>query len=241
MNLRISKLKLPASLLFFAVFAGLSLPALSACGTVAGQPISAAPSSGVTNAPARNSTATSVDSDKDGIPDSAEKVLGTDPLNPDTDGDGINDLKDKTPTWVDTPFTPTTGPVGFQITGIWVENNYDLVTKQNMSDHLQLELKNASGNDINNLVAYYIITDQKTGQKQSYLVPLNNYVLKAGSTSTIHFDQLSGPAHFRANPNSLYARSTNALDFSVIINAAGYQAQTATATKGAGGAEIAGD
>ena len=30
------------------------------------------------------------DTDGDGIPDAAEPVLGTDPLNADTDGDGIN-------------------------------------------------------------------------------------------------------------------------------------------------------
>jgi hypothetical protein len=37
--------------------------------------------------------------------DYSDKVLGTDPLNPDTDGDGINDMQDKNPTYAD--FTPS--------------------------------------------------------------------------------------------------------------------------------------
>ena len=41
-----------------------------------------------------------LDDDNDGLPDLAEKEIGTDPLNPDTDGDGLelcNDLLDKFP------------------------------------------------------------------------------------------------------------------------------------------------
>jgi hypothetical protein len=37
------------------------------------------------------------DADKDGIPDRIEKILGTDPEKPDTDGDGINDGADGNP------------------------------------------------------------------------------------------------------------------------------------------------
>ena len=37
------------------------------------------------------------DSDRDGLTDQQEKILGTDPENPDTDGDGIIDSKDPNP------------------------------------------------------------------------------------------------------------------------------------------------
>lgn len=49
---------------------------------------------------------TSLDTDGDGLPDTAEKLLGTDPRNPDTDGDGKNDKIDPNPTFADN-FVPS--------------------------------------------------------------------------------------------------------------------------------------
>ncbi|MCK5252055.1 MAG: hypothetical protein KAQ96_03865, partial [Thermoplasmata archaeon] len=40
---------------------------------------------------------TQADSDEDGWPDVIETMVGTDPYNPDTDGDGILDSIDPTP------------------------------------------------------------------------------------------------------------------------------------------------
>jgi len=191
--------------------------------------------------PSQNPTNSNLDSDKDGIPDAAEKVLGTDPLNPDTDGDGINDMQDNNPTIADTQVPSSTGQVGFQITNIMVENNYDPVAKKDAPDHLEIELQNTGGKDISNLVAYYTVTDLTTNQKEAYIAPLNNLILKAGETISIHFDQTEGTGHFRANPNGLYSTSKNELNFSVTINADGYQAQTAGVKKDAGGTEVAGD
>jgi hypothetical protein len=186
-----------------------------------------------------NPTTGSMDSDKDGITDTAEKVLGTDPLNPDTDGDGINDMQDKNPTIADFQFQPSTGSVGFKITNLMVENNYDPVAKHDAPDHLEIELQNIEGKDINNLVAYYTITDLTANQKEAYVIPLSSLVLKAGETKSIHFDQAEGPGHFRANPNGLYYISKNELRFSVTISASGYEAQSAEVKKAAGGAETA--
>jgi len=138
---------------------------------------------GVTaSVPTQNPTSGNLDSDKDGIPDTAEKVLGTDALNPDTDGDGINDMQDEGPTIADTQFQPTTGPVGFQITNILVENNYDPVAKKDAPDHLEIELQNTTDQDISSLVAYYTITDLTSNQKESYILPLSGLVLEAGKT-----------------------------------------------------------
>jgi hypothetical protein len=189
------------------------------------------------NVPQQNQTNDSVDSDGDGIPDTAEKVLGTDPLNPDTDGDGINDMQDKTPTIADTQFQPSTGPVGFEITNLMVENNYDPVVKHDAPDHLEIEIQNTAGKDITSLVAYYTITDSTSNQKEAYIHPLDGLMLKAGETKSIHFDQAEGPNHFRANPNGLYYTSKNELHFSVTISASGYEAQSAEVKKDAGGAE----
>ena len=41
--------------------------------------------------------AAGLDTDADGIPDASEVLLGTDPMTPDTAGDGRNDLEDKAP------------------------------------------------------------------------------------------------------------------------------------------------
>ncbi len=59
-----------------------------------------------------------IDSDKDGLSDAEELALGSNPNNPDTDGDGINDAKDpdplnlptKSPLPTTTPAPTTTAP-----------------------------------------------------------------------------------------------------------------------------------
>ena len=191
-----------------------------------------------TPTPTVSHTSGNVDSDGDGIPNSAEKVLGTDPLNPDTDGDGINDLQDTTPTLVDIPPQPSSGPVGFKITSILAQNNYDPVAKHDAPDHLEIELKNTAGINITDLTAYYTITDPTTNQEESYLVPLTGLGLNAGATKSIHFDQQSGMDHFRANPNGMYYTSVDELPFSVTISANGYQAQHAEVNKDAGTVEV---
>ena len=113
------------------------------------------------------------------IPDNAKKLLGIDPLGNDTDGDGVDDLNDSTPTFVDVPPQASTGPVGFRIQNILVENNYDEVAKKDASDHLELVLQSTTNKDILNLTAYYIITDAKINKTESYIRPLNGFVLKA--------------------------------------------------------------
>ena len=200
--------------------------------------VSGCGSGGQNQTPTASPTSGNTDSDRDGIPDSAEKVLGTDPLNADTDGDGINDLQDNNPTLVDIQFHPSSGPVGFNITNILAQNNYDPVAKHDAPDHLEIELQNTAGINITDLTTYYIITNPKTNQKESYLVPLTGLVLNAGATKSIHFDQRSGVDHFRANPNGMYYTSVDELLFSVTISANGYQAQNAEVTRDAGTVEV---
>lgn len=54
-----------------------------------------------------------VDSDKDGLDDVREKQLGTDPNNPDTDGDGLSD-GDEVLIWKTNPLNPDTDGDGFK-------------------------------------------------------------------------------------------------------------------------------
>ncbi|NOX16632.1 MAG: hypothetical protein GXP61_11545 [Epsilonproteobacteria bacterium] len=179
------------------------------------------------------------DFDHDGIPNNSEKILGTNPYNADTDGDGINDLKDKYPLNIDTKFVKSTGANDFKIREVLVENNYDEVAKKDASDHLEIILQNKSAKDISNFTLFYKIVDLKTGATQSYILPLKGFILKANAKKSIHIDTKKAKNHFGANPNSLYYNSKNKLKVFVTVNAKGYEAQSMTIKKDAGGTEVA--
>ena len=180
-----------------------------------------------------------LDSDKDGIPDNAEKVLGTDPLNPDTDGDGIDDKQDKNPVNVDIPVPESIGVSDFSIKELVLENNVDSLTGKPVSDHLEIIMSNNGKQNITNFEVLYNLTDLKTNQEQSYLLSLKGFVLPAGQKKSVHIDVSSKPDHFMANPNSIYYTSTNELKVNVLVNAPGHQAQKTESIKPAGGAEVA--
>jgi len=182
---------------------------------------------------------TTVDTDKDGIPDSAEVVLDTDPQNPDTDGDGTDDKTDKNPTQFDGTYQQSTGENGFVIQNVLVENNVDEATKKSAPDHLEIILQSKSVNTIKDFSVFYEFVDQVDGSKQSYMLPLTGFVLDAGETKSIHIDTTGLSGHFRANPNSSYYQSANAKDVKVIVSAAGYAAQEMSVQKDKGGAEMA--
>ncbi len=64
-----------------------------------------------------------VDSDKDGLDDVREIELGTDPLNPDTDGDGLID-GDEVIIWKTDPLNPDTDGDGY-LDGLEVKSGYN--------------------------------------------------------------------------------------------------------------------
>lgn len=183
--------------------------------------------------------AAQTDTDHDGIPANAEKILGTDPQTPDTDGDGINDLKDKHPLNADINIVKSRGPLGFKIIKILVEDNYDPAHHKDAPDHLEIFLKNVSGHSIGNFTVIYRITDEKTGRSQLYSLPLNGFTLKKGEKTSVHIDTKKGKNHFRTNPNSIYYQSQNKRRVDVIVNAKGFQSQGKSVQKDAGGAETA--
>ena len=182
------------------------------------------------------SMAAATDSDGDGIPDIAEPVLGTDPLNADTDGDGVNDLKDKSPVESSKKLDPAGKPSAVAFTGK-VEDNFDPKTKLDVDDHLELDVKNTSGEDLRNLVAFYTIKDDGTGKTEAYYVPLKDLTLKAGQSIAVHFDNSGIEGHFRDNPNSSYRKSENAKLFTVHLAADGFAPIQIEIKKDKGGAE----
>jgi hypothetical protein len=218
-----------------------SIVAMSGC-TSNTAPNSATPAAGGNQVQGNISSGSGLDSDGDGIPDTAENVLGTDPLNPDTDGDGINDKVDSTPTLVDNPPKLISGPIGFVIIDTLVENNFNETTKKAVPDHLEVVLQNLGNTEINNFTAFYTIKDLNTSDKQSYELALNGFSLKPKEIRSVHIDTENpvhqDPGHYRANPNSLYYRSSNELEINVTVSAKGYQSQTSSVKKAARGEEV---
>lgn len=179
------------------------------------------------------------DPDHDWLPNDAEKVLWTDPLNPDTDGDWINDKADKNPTFADN-FTPSKWIDWLKINKVLVENNVDPVTKKGTSDHLEVFVTNTTSKPISNLTLYYKDTDISGAvAPQSYIIPLKWLILQPNKETSIHIDTSWKPGHFRANPNSMYYLDKNWQTFEVILNAKWYNAVKATVKKDPGGAELA--
>ncbi len=184
-----------------------------------------------------------------GLPDNLAKVLGTDPLNPDTDGDGVPDTVDKTPLQVDSWPPDSIGVSDFSIQDLLLENNIASAGNP-VSDHVEIVLSNNGNQDISNFTVLYVITDQKTNQQQSTLFHLKDFVLGAGQTKSVHIDLQGGvvfqdkwvlngvEVHYRANPNGLYYVSSNDLKVDVTVNSVGHQAQKAEQIKSAGTPEV---
>ena len=178
------------------------------------------------------------DTDGDGVPDAAEPVLGTDPLNADTDGDGINDLADKQPLIAENPIPQSGKPNGFSFTAK-VEDNFNPVTKKDVSDHLELEVRNTSGEALQGLMMFYSLKDEGTGKIESYYKLLTALTINKGDTIAVNFDDTGAPGHFRDNPNSGYHTSQNAKTFTVQLAASGYAPAQIEFKKDKGGAEQA--
>jgi len=179
------------------------------------------------------------DTDHDGIPDSAETFLGTDPLNADTDGDGLNDLKDKSPLSLTNPIVQTGNHAPFRIKHAQVEDNYNYTLKKDATDHLELLVENMSDSPLRNFSIYYTITDVNNGKKESYFKVLKNFDIAPKAEARLHFDQGVAPRHFRANPNSIYKTSSSAKIFNVELAIKGYKPVKVVINKDKGGAETA--
>ena len=180
-----------------------------------------------------------IDSDHDGVPDSAEPLIHTDPLNADTDGDGINDLKDTNPVFAADPIKMDGAATPFTIKQALVENNYDPATKRIAPDHLELQVVNTGTTDLGNFSIYYTVKDLATGTTEGYFRKLDGFSVPAGKDARVHFDDSGLAGHFRANPNGIYYKSADAKLFTVVLKADGFKPFTLQIKKDKGGAETA--
>jgi hypothetical protein len=178
-----------------------------------------------------------VDTDGDGVPDTSEALLGTDPLVADTDGDGANDLADTTPTLLDNPMPLDGAAAPFAIKEAMVENNYDPVAKADAPDHLELLVTNAGPTPLTGFTLFTRLTDVDTGQVEAMLRPLDGFSVPAGGEARVHLDDATMAGHFRANPNSIYFTSQSAKTVDVSLALPGFAPVSVTIPKDAGGPE----
>ncbi|MCL4338447.1 hypothetical protein M1271_02055 [Patescibacteria group bacterium] len=146
------------------------------------------------------------------------------------------DPQDVVPGLYPDPIKNNSAVQGFKIASLMVENNTDAAGNP-VSDHLQLTLKNLTNKDLSNFEVYYTIMDTVSNKKEGYYKKLGSYVLKAGATQIINFDNKQGIGHFTVNTRSLYFTSSNKLSFNVFVSTLGYKVETASVEKAAGGAE----
>lgn len=185
------------------------------------------------------SAQSAADSDGDGVPDSAEVLLGTDPQVADTDGDGQNDRVDGDPAYMPNPIDVSGGPAPFTIKEALVENNYDYAAKKDAPDHLELLVANSGHSDLSDFSIYYTIKDTDSGKIEGIFRKLDGFSVPAGGEARIHFDEGVVAGHFRANPNSIYITSNAAKIFTVVLKAGDLAPVTAEISKDKGGAETA--
>lgn len=185
------------------------------------------------------------DTDGDGVPDSAEVLLHTDPLLADTDGDGMNDKLDPKPLDAANLIVQTGKTGGPMIESAKVEDNFDPKTKKDVSDHLEITLKNPGTTDVKGLHVFLTIKDDASGATERYYRNLTGYLSKARSSSMLHFDQngtinwSATSEHFRTNINSVLYQTQTTKTIIVQVAASGYAPSTVTIHKDAGGAEKA--
>jgi Bacterial TSP3 repeat len=182
---------------------------------------------------------TADDTDGDGVPDTSEVLLGTDPLVADTDGDGQNDLADADAAFAPNPMVMTGPAAPFTITEALVENNVDPVLKVTADDHLEVAITNSGATDVTGFSIYYSITDVDGGVVEGTYQALDGFVVPAGGEARIHLDAGTAPGHFRTNPNSIYVTSMAAKTVTVVVQADGFAPVSVDIAKDAGGPETA--
>lgn len=182
---------------------------------------------------------TAGDADGDGVPDTSEVLLGTDPAVADTDGDGQNDLADADAAFAPNPMVMDGPAAPFTIAEALVENNYDPVLKADAADHLELLISNPGATDLTGFSIYYAIKDNDSGITEGTFRALDGFVVPAGAEARIHLDDGAATGHFRTNPNSIYVTSQAAKTVTFVVQAAGYAPVSVDIAKDAGGKEEA--
>ena len=180
-----------------------------------------------------------------GVPDAAQKILGTDPMLADTDGDGEGDIADKDPVFAPNPIPQQGAPATIRIVSAKVEDNFDPLTKKDVPDHLEIAVENVGKADQKGLSLYYTFAEVGGTVKEGTFRALKGLTLKAGATTTLHFeaggliDFSAASERFRINPNSALYRSKLAKLIDIQVALDGEAPAAISIKKDVGGAETA--
>jgi len=123
---------------------------------------------------------------------------------------------------------------GLTIVKAAAEDVVDPASKADITDRLQVTVRNDTTTELISFEIYYVMVDVTTGQSEAYYQALTGFTVAAGATGTLSFDGETGPGHFPENTFSIYRSSKNQVDFTIEVSAAGVQVANATATKGSG-------
>ncbi len=183
------------------------------------------------------------DTDGDGIPDKAEALLGTDPLVADTNGNGVSDKAEPKPLEMASPLPQNGKAGGIAIKSAIVENNEDPKTHKGVDDHLELQLQNLTGADINGVEVFVTLKDSVTGATENTYRKLAGVIIAKKGVATLHFDPkgtvdfAAVTDRFRANPNSALYKTPNEKTLKIEVAAAGFAPVSIDIKKDKGGAE----
>jgi len=68
-----------------------------------------------------------------------------------------------------------------------VENNIDTLTGKTVDDHLEIEPKNTTYNELKGFKVYYTVKVNDVNLTDAYYVKLPYFILKSGETKSINF------------------------------------------------------
>ncbi|RFA06530.1 hypothetical protein B7R54_19390 [Subtercola boreus] len=135
------------------------------------------------------------------------------------------------------PIQNTSTAPGLTIVTAAVQDNTDPQTQAAISDRLQITVKNTGTAALTGFEVFYTMKDTVTNAAESYYQKLDEAPLMPGASTTINFDNQSGPGHYPENMFSLYRSSKNKVEFSIEVSASGAATAHATAVKDAGNGE----
>jgi hypothetical protein len=126
---------------------------------------------------------------------------------------------------------------GLTITKALVENNVNPATGKDVSDHLEVALKNTTSKPLDGIEVYYEIRDETDPKSEGYYTKLDEFVIRPGATRVAHFDGSGEKDHFPVNRYSLYYSDDNELFVDLMASAPGLKPATFTVRKDAANAE----
>ena len=98
---------------------------------------------------------------------------------------------------------------GLQWSRRWQRTMLIPLQEEDLTDRLQVSIKNTSAGTLSDLEVFYQMTDSVTKKTEGYYQKLTGFTLAAGQTVTVYFDSEAGVGHYPEDAYSLYRTSKN--------------------------------